>query len=57
VVDLGDLESIGGNVYFRLSKIKSLGKLSYVGGLVMMNKNNYSGLEGNKEQILSELNK
>lgn len=55
VTDLGDLESVGGNLYLRLSKIKSLGKLNYVGGLIYMMKNNYSGLEENYEEIQRQL--
>jgi hypothetical protein len=55
VTDLGDLESVGGNLYLRLSKIKSLGKLNYVGGIIYMMKNNYSGLEANYEEIQRQL--
>jgi hypothetical protein len=57
VKDLGDLESVGGNLYLLNSIIKSLGKLNYVGGMVMMNKNNYKGLEGNYDVILEQLKK
>jgi hypothetical protein len=55
VEDLGDLETIGGNVYFVNSKVKSLGKLNFVGGLVMMKKNNYDGLEGFVDVISEQL--
>ena len=55
VTDLGDLESVGGNLYLRLSKIKSLGKLNYVGGIIYMLKNNYIGLEANYEEIQRQL--
>jgi hypothetical protein len=57
VEDLGDLQTIGGNVYLSITKIKSLGKLNYVGGMVMMNKNNYKGLEGNYDTISEQLKK
>jgi hypothetical protein len=57
VEDLGDLESVGGNIYLVSTKIKSLGKLNYVGGMVMMKNNNYKGLEGNYDAISEQLKK
>jgi hypothetical protein len=36
-VDLENLESIGGNAYFSNSKVKSLGKLKFIGGFAQFN--------------------
>ena len=57
VQDLGDLESVGGNIYLNLTKIKSLGKLNYVGGLVMMKKDNYKFSDINYDLISEQLKK
>ena len=57
VENLGDLESVGGNIYLNLTKIKSLGKLNYVGGLVMMKKDNYKFSDVNYDLISEQLKK
>ena len=44
-------------IYLNLTKIKSLGKLNYVGGLVMMKKDNYKFSDINYDLISEQLKK